>query len=97
MKIGRFEFKLNELALFIKEPKGSNFCVSKGFPFVTLALRMPSITFPVQHRNDWGEWERSFCVSAPTLIQLSNCSDISWELHLRVLGFGISLCYQWGY
>jgi len=94
MKIGQLELRLNThvLARYLYGP-GDEF----RFPWITLALNVPSVIFPIQRRNDWGEWERSFCVSAPTLIQLSNCSDISWELHLRVLGFGISLCYQWGY
>jgi hypothetical protein len=98
MTIGRFELKLNTWTLFTKEPKGSNWWVSKGFPFVTLSLRVPSITFPVvQRRNEWSEWERTFAISAPTLIQLNYYSDISWEGHLMLLGFGISFIYQFGY
>jgi len=97
MTIGRFEFKLNSKT-FVEYSNGkvSN-TPAQECPWVTLALRVPSITLPIQERNDWGEWERMFSISAPTLIQVSNCNDISWEGHFMVLGFGISFIYQNGY
>jgi hypothetical protein len=95
--IGRFELKLNaqQGLKFYDENKVNN--PTKECPWVTLALRIPSVTLPFYRKNDWGEWERLFTISAPTLIQLSNCSDISWEGHLMVLGFGVSVIYQFGY
>lgn len=102
MTIGRFDLKLNTWT-FIEyfnykytNARGINL-PEREFPFVTLVLRFPSVTFPVQRRNDWGELERLFAISAPTLIQISNCSDISWTVHLTMLGFGISFIYQYGY
>lgn len=97
MTIGRFELKLNSKTLFTKLQLQSNFCVSKNFPWITLALQVPAVTFPVQRRNDWGEWERLFAISAPTLIQISHCSGISWEGHFMILGFGVSFIWQFGY
>lgn len=96
MTIGRFELKLNTWTIKLFNNRSSNF-PRKEFPWITLALRVPSITLPTQERNDWGEWERLFAISAPTLFQLSNCNDISWEGHLMVLGFGVSFIYQFGY
>jgi hypothetical protein len=97
MTIGRFELKLNSWT-FIEYFNGARYNTpTKEFPWITLALRFPSVTLPIQRRNDWGEWESIFAISAPTLIQFSNCNDISWEGHLMILGFGISFIYQFGY
>ena len=97
MTIGRFELKLNKWT-FIEYFNGKGSATpAQEFPWVTLALRFPSVTLPTQERNDWGDWERIFAVSAPTLVQLNSCSDISWEGHLMILGFGISFVYQFGY
>jgi hypothetical protein len=97
MTIGQFKFKLNSKTLFKKEPTGSNWWVSKSFPFITFALETPTIVLPFYKKNEFGEWERTFCISALTLIQLNSCSDISWEVHFIVLGFGVSFIYQYGY
>lgn len=97
MTIGRFELKLNTWT-FIEYLNGTPENIpTNDFPWITLALRFPSITFPVQRRNDWGEWERLFAISAPTLIQLNHCSGISWEGHFTILGFGVSVIYQYSY
>jgi len=97
MTIGRFELRLNSRT-FIEYFNGARGNTpTNAFPWITLSLRFPSVTFPTQQRNDWGEWECMFSISAPTLIQMSNCSDISWEGHLMVLGFGVSFIYQFGY
>jgi len=97
MTIGRFELKLNSW-IFIEYFNGQvSDTPAQEFPWVTLALKFPSVTLPKQKLNDWGEWERVFAISAPTLIQITNCNDISWEGHLTVLGFGISVIYQFGY
>jgi hypothetical protein len=97
MTIGRFELKLNSKTLVMAEEHTKDCLPTNSFPWVTLALRIPAITLPFYRRNDWGEWERIFAISAPTLVQFTNCSDISWEGHLMVLGFGISFIYQSGY
>jgi len=97
MTIGRFELKLNSKTLVMAEEHTKDCLPTNSFPWITLALRVPSITLPTQERNDYGEWERLFSISAPTLLQLSHCSDISWEGHLMVLGFGISIIWQYGY
>ena len=95
--IGRFELKLNTYTITKFLSFWRYETPTKEYPWVTLALRIPSVTLPFYRKNDWGEWERLFCISAPTLIQWSSCDDISWEGHLMVLGFGVSVIYQWGY
>lgn len=98
MTIGQFELRINTKILFKKNfAKSSNWSIGRNFPFVTLSLRIPSVTFPIQKLNDWGEWERLFCISIPTLIQISHCDGISWEGHLMLLGFGVSIIWQYGY
>jgi hypothetical protein len=91
--LGRFELKLNTWT-FIEYINGTGRTL---FPWLMISLRTPTITLPFYKLNELGEWERIFCVSAPTLIQLSDCSDISWEGHLMVLGFGVSFIYQYGF
>jgi hypothetical protein len=97
MMIGRFELKLNSRTIVTCEEHLKGCVPTNAFPWVTLALRIPSVTLPFYRKNDWGEWERLFCVSAPTLIQWGKCDDISWEGHLMLLGFGVSIIYQYGY
>lgn len=97
MSIGRFELKLNTWT-FIEYLNGTGInCPDQKSPWITLAFRIPSITLPFYKRNDLGEWERLFCISAPTLIQWCKTEDISWEFHKIVLGFGVSVIYQYGY
>lgn len=97
MTIGRFELKLNNYTVKKLFNGKENDLPKNNFPWVTLSLRFPSITLPFYRKNDWGEWERLFAISASTLLQITHCSDISWEGHLMVLGFGISFIYQFGY
>lgn len=97
MTVGRFELKLNSRTLVTLEEHLKDCTPTNSFPWVTLAIRIPAVTFPFYRKNDWGEWERIFCVSFPTLIQLNKIDDISWEGHLTVLGFGVSFIYQYGY
>jgi len=94
MTIGQLELRLNTYVLsrYFYGPRDEF-----KFPWVTLSLRVPDVTLPIQKKNDLGEWERLFCISAPILIQISHCDDISWEGHFMVLGFGISFIYQYGY
>jgi hypothetical protein len=96
MKIGQLELRLNKHILT------NLYYGSKDefrFPWITLALRIPSVMLPFYRKNDWGEMGGTaiFCISAPTLIQISSCDNISWEVHLMILGFGISFIYQYGY
>lgn len=97
MTLKQLELKLNNYTIKKIFYGRKNDFPSYDFPWITIALRVPSITLPFHRKNDWGEWERLFCISIPTLIQLSNCSDISWEGHLMVLGFGVSFIYQYGF
>jgi hypothetical protein len=94
MKIGLFELELNGVKLV---SLGSKQPPSSEAPWMIAGLRVPSILLPFYKRNELGEWERTLAVSFPTLFQITNVSDISWELHIRLLGFGCSLIIQYGY
>jgi hypothetical protein len=94
MQIRFFELEINGKTLL---QLGDKQLPSKGSGWLMVGLRIPSITLPFQKRNNLGEWERTFALSLPTLFQVTNITDISWEMHKRVLGFGFAVCYQYGY
>lgn len=89
-----FELEINGYTL-IKLRKQN--LPSKEFSWVTFGLRIPTISFPFLKKNYLGEWERIFCFSFPTVFQITKTKNISWEVHVRILGFGFALCAQYGY
>jgi hypothetical protein len=92
--LGLFELEVNGHTL-IKLGNANFF--SKETPWVMFGLRAPNVSLPFFKRNSFGEWERMFAISFPTIFQVSKIEDISWEVHLRVLGFGFSFLWQYGY
>lgn len=91
MKIGYYEVELNGHRLL---SLGTEYY---EFPLTIFGIRIPSVSLPFQKKNEFGEWERILAISAPTIIEWMNISDISWEFHFRVLGFGFVLCHQYSF
>jgi hypothetical protein len=97
MRFGRIELKLNSKTLITMVEHYKDCTPTNEFPWITVALRVPSITLPFQRKNEFDEWERLFEISAPTFIQWGKTEDISWQFSKLILGFGISILYQYGY
>ena len=94
MQIRFFELEINGKTLL---QLGDKQLPDRKAGWLFIGLRVPSITLPIQKRNTLGEWERTFALSMPTLFQVANIADISWEIHKRVLGFGFAVLCQYGY
>lgn len=97
MNFGQFTVKLNTYPLIeLFNTKGKRSPTEK-YPWMTLSFRTPSVALPFQTKNELGEWQRMLEISAPTILKWININDISWEFHLRILGFGITFSSQYGY
>lgn len=94
MKIGFLDLELNGQSFMTL---GNKKFPSKEVSWIILGFRFPDVNLPFYTRNMLGEWQRSLGISFSTILQVTYVSNISWEFHFRVFGFGIAFCYQYGY
>ena len=73
---------------------------SKGnfdYPAVYLNFHVPSVNSWKWEDDGWGGQQRDLGISFPTLINVQETQDVSKQITFRVLGFGFTFAYQYGY